>query len=297
MKIRSVTSKLLLFLPAFFTIQAGFLFAETKGSNPFTMASVYIDEGNKLIQSDPAKAERLYREALGRCPESVNASFNLGVSLYSQDKIGEAVNLFKEIVDKYPTRTDALRMLAYILVKENIDSEKGMALAEKILAADSKDEGARKILTIALTVPLPAPVPPQPDKTVAKLSQPEGSHSTQKVKLEETVSPLLKEGRLANKRGDIEAAIVSFRKVLNIEPDNREAREYIGKMDTKKTRDTVEKEIEKHYLNGVGLYIDGKYREAIDSWKKVLEIDPKNEKASLNIEKCKRKMEGVMNTK
>ncbi|MEK7850649.1 MAG: tetratricopeptide repeat protein [Deltaproteobacteria bacterium] len=118
-----------------------------------------------------------------------------------------------------------------------------------------------------------------------------------RTRMEESITPWLKAGIEAYKKGDMDAAIVSFKKVLNVNPGNREAREYLGKMDVQKTKASVTKEVEKHYLKGIELYTDGKYREAMESWKKVLELDPKHEKALLNIEKAKRKMEGVMDTK
>ncbi|MDO8446682.1 MAG: tetratricopeptide repeat protein [Deltaproteobacteria bacterium] len=118
-----------------------------------------------------------------------------------------------------------------------------------------------------------------------------------RARMEESITPWLRAGIEAYKKGDMDVAIVSFKKVLNVDPGNREAREYLGKMDVQKTKASVAKEVEKHYLKGIELYTDGKYREAMDSWKKVLELDPKHEKALLNIEKAKRKMEGVMDTK
>ncbi len=116
-------------------------------------------------------------------------------------------------------------------------------------------------------------------------------------RIDEVIGPWLKAGADAYKKGDTDAAIVSFKKVLNVDPANKEAKEHLGKMDTRKAKASVEKEIEKHYLKGIELYTDGKYREAIESWKKVLELDSRHEKAILNIEKAKRKMEGVMDTK
>lgn len=116
-------------------------------------------------------------------------------------------------------------------------------------------------------------------------------------RIDETTAPWMKAGIDAFKKGDADTSIVSFKKVLNVDPGNREAKEYLGKVDVQKARVSVGKEVEKYYLKGIELYTDGKYREAIDSWKKVLELDPKHEKSLLNIEKAKRKMEGVMDTK
>ncbi len=118
-----------------------------------------------------------------------------------------------------------------------------------------------------------------------------------RARIGELIGPWLKAGADAYKKGDTDSAIISFKKVLNTDPANQEAGEYLGKMDTQKAKASVDKEIEKHYLKGIERYTEGKYREAIESWKKVLELDSGHEKAILNIEKAKRKMEGVMDTK
>jgi len=118
-----------------------------------------------------------------------------------------------------------------------------------------------------------------------------------RARMEEQTGPWIRSGIDAYKKGDIDSAIVSFKKVLNVDPANREAKEYIGKTDARKAKASVEKEVEKHYLKGIELYTNGKFKDALDEWKRVIELDPKHEKAALNIEKAKRKMEGIMDTK
>lgn len=116
-------------------------------------------------------------------------------------------------------------------------------------------------------------------------------------KMDNLISPWLKVGTDASRQGDENAAIVSYKKALNVDPDNREAREYLGSIGPIKAKASVENEIEKHYLRGVGFYTDGKYRDSIESWKRVLELDPRHEKALMNIERAKKKMEGVLEMK
>lgn len=118
-----------------------------------------------------------------------------------------------------------------------------------------------------------------------------------RARIDELVVPWLRAGEEAYKKGDVEAAILSFKKVLNVDPGNREAKEYLGKIDTQKAKSAVEKEIERYYLKGIELYTNGRYKEALEAWNKVLELDPRHEKAILNIEKTKRKLEGIMETK
>ena len=47
------------------------------------------------------------------------------------------------------------------------------------------------------------------------------------------------------------------------------------------------------YLQGIELYTQGKYSEAIQTWKKVLQLDSDHNKARMNIEKAKRKQQSI----
>lgn len=153
MKLTGV-EKIILFLPALLFMTSP-VFAESRLNNQCDAASTYLEEGNKLLESAPVKAEALFMEALKKCPESTNASYNLAVSLYSQKKNTKAVEVLKSLLNSNPDKADAMRFLAYILVKENIDPTKGKALAEKMLEANPKDEGAKKIVMLALMDSIP----------------------------------------------------------------------------------------------------------------------------------------------
>lgn len=114
-----------------------------------------------------------------------------------------------------------------------------------------------------------------------------------KGKIDIFVAPWLKEGMAAYNKGDIDNAVISFKKVINVEPENREAKTYLGKISAPRIEALIEKEVDARYLAGIRFYTDGKYEEAIDSWKKVLELVPNHENASMNIEKAKKKIEGL----
>lgn len=103
-----------------------------------------------------------------------------------------------------------------------------------------------------------------------------------------TVNPLLKAGADSYNNGDVERAAAQFKKVLNIEPDNAVARNYLSGLDELLAKKAVEKEIQKLYLNGIDLYTKGKYADAVTLWENVLKIEPRHEKAILNIQKAKR---------
>lgn len=118
-----------------------------------------------------------------------------------------------------------------------------------------------------------------------------------KGKIEIAIVPWLKEGIAAYNKGDKDTAIISFKKVINVEPENKDAKAYLGKIGASKIESVTAKEVDTRYLTGIRFYTDGKYEEAIDSWKKVLELAPNHENANMNIEKAKKMIEGVTKIK
>jgi len=53
--------------------------------------------------------------------------------------------------------------------------------------------------------------------------------------------------------------------------------------------------MEKLYLEGVDLYLQGKYTEAIEAWQKILDEDPYNVKVKRNIDEAKQRIETLKN--
>lgn len=117
-------------------------------------------------------------------------------------------------------------------------------------------------------------------------------------RFDENVSALLKKAIAEHNRGESEGAAAGFKKVLVLDPGNSTAKRYLSMAEKPKPRRSADsKEVEKYYLKGIELYTEGKFIEAIRQWEKVLELDPRHEKAALNIEKAKRKLQGVMDVK
>lgn len=115
---------------------------------------------------------------------------------------------------------------------------------------------------------------------------------------DENLSALLKKAISEYNRGEAEDAAVNFKKALSLDPGNATAKRYLSMAEKPRPRRGGDsKEVEKLYLKGIELYTEGKFTEAIRQWEKVLDIEPKHEKAALNIEKAKRKLQGVMDVK
>jgi tetratricopeptide (TPR) repeat protein len=95
--------------------------------------------------------------------------------------------------------------------------------------------------------------------------------------------------------GDYDSAIADFRKALDLNPGNTMVSEYIGLAESRKAgaKAEIQPEMEKLYLEGVDLYLQGKYTEAVEIWRGVLEKDPYNTKVLRNIEEAEQRIEAL----
>ncbi|MDH4101745.1 MAG: tetratricopeptide repeat protein, partial [Nitrospirota bacterium] len=121
------------------------------------------------------------------------------------------------------------------------------------------------------------------------------TESRQKMSL--AISPILKKALDDYNRHDLESAVAGFKRVLNIDPTHETAKKYLSKIDQSKVAKSVASRVKKLYDEGIQFYIAGEYAKAIKNWEQVLELDPRHEKASANIKKTKKKMEGVMDVR
>jgi tetratricopeptide (TPR) repeat protein len=83
-----------------------------------------------------------------------------------------------------------------------------------------------------------------------------------------------------------------FEKALLLEPNNATVREYHKKAIVRAfaTFKTLEGSSEKMYLQGVDLYVEGKYEQAIKIWNQILEVDPYNKRVLNAVEKAEEQM-------
>ena len=96
----------------------------------------------------------------------------------------------------------------------------------------------------------------------------------------------------AYQKGDYEVSIKEFEKALLIDPNNNTVREYHKKAIIRgfATFKTLEGDYEKWYLQGVDLYVEGKYQQAIIIWQRILEKDPYNKRVLNAIDKAEEQM-------
>lgn len=106
-------------------------------------------------------------------------------------------------------------------------------------------------------------------------------------------APHIARGKELFDKGDIDGAVISFKKALGYDPGNALVRRYLSRIDSHQIERIVEKEIKRAYLAGLDNYTKGKYEEALNEWRKVLELDSDHERALLNIDKANRKLTAI----
>lgn len=107
------------------------------------------------------------------------------------------------------------------------------------------------------------------------------------------ISGYLQSGRAAFAQGDLKDAAVAFNKVLLLDPYQAEAKTAINKITSLEQTGIRPGDENRLYLQGIELYTQGKYSEAIQAWEKVLQLDSDHNKARMNIEKAKRKQQSI----
>lgn len=109
-----------------------------------------------------------------------------------------------------------------------------------------------------------------------------------RLALKKITSPMVKTAEKHLKAGNVESAFVEFEKVLDVDPSNVTASNYLSKVDKIKAKKALVNKVNILYLKGIELYTKGEYKEAVTAWEEVLALSPRHEKAILNIQKTRK---------
>ncbi len=110
-----------------------------------------IDEAGVILRSDPASAAKIYDQALDICSGNTNMRYNLALAQYAMGKTSESVASLASNLQVDTDHRESAKFLAYIYVADNIDVERGKALAQSLLDKSPKDKDLKKIIMMALT--------------------------------------------------------------------------------------------------------------------------------------------------
>ncbi|HOE13212.1 MAG TPA: tetratricopeptide repeat protein [bacterium] len=189
-------------------------------------------------KGDVESAIAQFQEALSMDPKSSSAHFNLAVIAYEEGKIDEAIAEYLQAIDGDPNNTEAHNNLGYAYELRG-DLDKAIVHYHKALEIDSGFSTARRNLSRALR----------------KNGQSEESPADtvrQRTPEEAERDAYFSAGITMMRKGQIDEAIVSFQKALEIDPNDVQARDALGYMHEKK----------------------GELDAAMSEFERVLEIDP-----------------------
>ncbi len=253
-------------------------FEEKKYSMAFT-------EWNKVIEIDPENNEA--KEGLKKIEKNLNevikAREKKADELMIEGKYAEALNEYielKKIVpkskltiinekitkarSKLKTKITALLTDAEkYLTGENKNYRKALEKYNEVLKYDENNE-------IALN-------------GITKINS----------KIEQDKEKYLEIGK-QNINSNKEKAITYFKKVLELDPTNKDADKYIQELTGKESKQVADaKQIRALYYEGVDKYVNGDIEQAIVLWQKVLAIDPGHIEAKKNMQRAKEKLAAI----
>jgi len=231
-----------------------------------------------------------------------------GKELYKKEKFSESRAQFEKIRTLFPNNKIAIEFILKCDMKLN--PEKFQSFAARIMEEGKEALGKRdfrKALSRFQIIKSITPDYPEIDQLIAKAKKPgaEQKRTTAAgvvVTTEEIERRYQLSISLYKKGGDqnIKTALENLRWIAQYDPENMKAIIALNKIESQQRNENMveaeqtgpkltenQKKLIREYLfKGISHYSNNNYEKAIDEWRKVLAIDPTNEKAKNNIRKC-----------
>jgi tetratricopeptide (TPR) repeat protein len=237
----------------------------------------------------------------------------LGVQAYGAGDYQNSIKYWEEILLIFPFNEEARISLARTLGKTD------PALQEEILEGMYQD--ARRLIGLGkkrearAKLELIRKVDPEYRDTKALLTGLDEQEKTQERQQKKVVTE--KDRRQAQRlyrkaldfyrREKLEDTTATLREALILDPEYVDAQVLLARSESKlrnlqkaraadsngarEVEDELKIRIKKHYIEGVTLYMNGLYVEAISEWEEVLRLDPTNESVKTNIERAHKRLE------
>ena len=111
---------------------------------------------------------------------------------------------------------------------------------------------------------------------------------SQRIKIQETIQ----RGLSFFEVGEYDLALKVFEEALKLNPDNELVKQYYEKarIEAQSKQEELSPAAEKKFLQGVDLFVKGKYQEAIDIWQEILKDYPYNKKVLTAIENARERL-------
>jgi tetratricopeptide (TPR) repeat protein len=237
----------------------------------------------------------------------------LGAQSYEEGDYQASIKYYEEILLIFPFNEEARVALTRALSKTD------PALAEEILNGMYRDarqlvQRGKKREAVA-KLKLIQEVNPKYRDTASLIRQLEEERTVQEREEKKVVTEkdrrqaerLHRKGLDLYRSERLEEAIETWRQALELNPEYVDARVDLSRAESKlrnlqraaaggrtqedAAQDELTIRIKKHYLEGVTLYMNGLYAEAISEWEEVLRLNPVHETAKINIERARQRLE------
>lgn len=233
----------------------------------------------------------------------VNSVAATGMALYKKTRYEESRKNWERILNLFPKNRLATEYLLKCNIKLNPAAFQDTA---DLLIKEGKEYLSQKKYKLALDrfdmIKSISEDYPGIDKLIAAAKK-GAVEKTVNVDYAAEIERRIKAGIDYYKKGgknNLELALQEFKWIINKDTENTSAAIYINKIESQLRVGTTEETetggrkltakekqyVKTHYFKGINYYFNNKYNDAINEWRKVLAVDPENEKAKMNIRKC-----------
>ena len=238
----------------------------------------------------------------------INSLTVSGIDLYKRGMYQESRDRWEKIRGLFPNNKIAIEYLLKCDLKLNPERFKGLAdriISEGKSALEKKEY--RRALSLLEMIQSVSPNYPDIDKLIAMAKKPGRTNNTQSGgqvyvsqaeidKRYNTAIDLYRKGGDSN----IRTAIDNLKFIAQNDPENMKALIALNKIESErragtsgdfeqssgsKLSDRQKQLVNEHLYKGISYYSSNQFDKAIEEWRKVLAIDPNNEKAKTNIRK------------
>jgi tetratricopeptide (TPR) repeat protein len=241
------------------------------GADPFhQQAKIMLDSTNSLLRSDfqeqqnQAVLAALDRDRAESDVRFVNEHYDQGRIYLDQKQYTKALIEFNLALQRDPDNQQVLAGIQTTRRRLNEDLNALMRRGRSEMSGQNYSEALRLFSEARLLA--------EDDNQVKK----EVDTLVERVKLQESIQ----QGIMLYDIGNYEQALQIFETVLEEDPQNQFIQQYYRRTQLETLADTepMDPDTERRYLQGVELFLLGKYREAIVMWEEIIKEHPYNKK-------------------
>ena len=213
-----------------------------------------VNEWNAVLQLQPG--DERAREKIETTKKTLDEHFNLGMKHYEQENYAEAIKEWQQVLkwdSNYYGATENIEKASLkIKMMEAVSRE---LIISEYLKEGLKYYGAGYYFKAVTEWRRALDIDPQRKEVMDHIDL--------------VVNKYFQSGMEMYDNNKFMEAIEEWKKALIVNPDYEKARSMI-----KITEEVIEEKINKFYNRGIQSYNEGNYIEAIESWKRVLEVAP-----------------------